>query len=136
MRVFLDTNVLISAVATRGICADIVRVVLAEHRLILGETVVAEMRRVLRDKLRVPERSAGEFEELLRREGTLVGDAPPVEGELRDPSDAAVLAEALAGEAEVLVTGDRDLLELSWSPPLVVVSPRGFWERQRTKMSS
>lgn len=132
MRVFLDTNVLVSAVATRGLCADIVRVVLAEHRLILGQTVLAEMRRVVREKLQIPEAAAAELEELLRRQAILIEDAPPIEGELRDADDAEVLAEALAGDADVLVTGDRDLLELSWAPPLLVVSPRGFWERLRS----
>ena len=46
--VFLDTNVVVSAVATRGLCADLFHVVLAEHELVLGETVLTELRPVLR----------------------------------------------------------------------------------------
>ena len=34
VRVFLDTNVLVAAFATRGLCADVVRTVLAEHELV------------------------------------------------------------------------------------------------------
>ena len=37
MKIFLDTNVLVSAYATRGICSDLVRFVLAEHELMTGE---------------------------------------------------------------------------------------------------
>lgn len=50
MRVFLDTNVLVSAYTTRGICADLLRYILAEHELLTGEVNLVELRRVLRDR--------------------------------------------------------------------------------------
>ena len=56
MRVFLDTNVLVSAFATRGICADVLRVVLAEHTLITSEVVLRELPRVLRTRIGMPSR--------------------------------------------------------------------------------
>ena len=68
MRVCLDTNVLIAAVATRGLCADV----------------------------------------------------------LRDPTDRWVLATAVASQAEVLVTGDDDLLAVQGRAPIRVLSPRAF----------
>jgi hypothetical protein len=37
VKVFLDTNVLVSGFAARGLCADVMRLVLAEHELIMGE---------------------------------------------------------------------------------------------------
>jgi predicted nucleic acid-binding protein len=55
VRVCLDTNVLIAAFATRGLCADVLRAVLTEHELVLGEVIVAEFRRVLKTKFKVPE---------------------------------------------------------------------------------
>lgn len=54
MRVFLDTNVLVSALTTRGLCADVLRVVLAEHDLIIGDVVLDELRRVLTERFLVP----------------------------------------------------------------------------------
>jgi predicted nucleic acid-binding protein len=47
VRVCLDTNVLVAAFATRGLCADVLRTVLAEHDLVVGEVILAELRRVL-----------------------------------------------------------------------------------------
>jgi predicted nucleic acid-binding protein len=41
VRVYLDTNVLMSAVATRGLCADVLHVVVAEHQLVAGEAEIA-----------------------------------------------------------------------------------------------
>lgn len=43
MRIFLDTNVLVAALATRGLCADLLRVVLREHQLVLSAQVLTEL---------------------------------------------------------------------------------------------
>ena len=128
MRVFL-TNVLVSAFTTRGICADVVTVVVAEHQLVLGETVLAELTRVLSEKMRVPAATIEETESFLRREAAGVSHASKRDVELRDADDILVLAEALEGSADVLVTGDRDFLDTAHSLPIDILSPRGFWER-------
>jgi putative PIN family toxin of toxin-antitoxin system len=131
VRVAFDTNVLVSAVATRGLCADIFNLVLAEHQLVVGETVLAEVRRVLKQKMRVTDEVIAEFEALLRAEASVVAKAKTVSIPVRDKSDMPVLAEAISGKAEVLVTGDRDLLEITAKVPLDILSPRGLWERLR-----
>lgn len=131
MRVAFDTNVLVSAVATRGICSDLFNLVLAEHQLIIGETVLAEVQRVLRQKMRVPDDVIAEFEALLRAEAQVVPKAKTTSIAVRDKADMAVLAEAISGKAEVLVTGDRDLLEITAKVPLDILQPRGLWERLR-----
>ena len=128
MKVFLDTNVLVSAVATRGLCADVFHAVLAEHQLIVGEAVLAELRRVLRQKMRLSADTIAEMDTFLRRQALVVTDAPPLRIKLRDPDDLAVLAEAVAGGADVLVTGDQDLLSMAARAPLPIVTPRGLWE--------
>ena len=129
MRVCLDTNVLVSAFTTRGICEDVLNVVLAEHQLVLGEAVLAELSRVLDKKMRMRSELAEEAVAFLRREAIIVSSAPTLPLELRDPDDVIVLSEAAAGLAEVVVTGDRDILDVAETLPLPVVSPRGFWEK-------
>lgn len=133
MRVALDTNVLVSAFATRGLCADLLRVVLAEHQLVVGATVLAELRRTLHRKLKVSGDTVDELTAFLRREGTVIDQGPEVDIKIRDKSDLAVLAEAVGGKADVLVTGDRDLLEIADAAPLPILTPRGFWDQLRIK---
>ena len=128
MKVFLDTNVLVSALATRGLCTDVLRRVVAQHDLIVGETVLRELRRVLRDKFKVPNDTIEAADRFLRREAVVIREAPSLGIDLRDPCDVPVLEEAVAGEADVLVTGDGDLLEIAGQAPLTVITPRGFWE--------
>ena len=128
MRVALDTNVLISAFTTRGICEDVLNVVLAEHQLVLGEAVLTELRRVLDKKMRMQPELADEAVAFLRREAVIVSSAPALPLELRDADDVVVVSEAVAGLAEVIVTGDRDILDVAETLPVPAVSPRGFWE--------
>ena len=132
MKIALDTNVLVSAVATSGLCADILNLVLTKHQLVVGVTVLAELNKVLRQKMRVPTEIAQELDALLRREAMVVGKTKALSVTIRDKSDVPVLAEAVAGRAEVLVTGDLDLLEITGKLPIRILTPRGLWEQLRS----
>ncbi len=134
MRVFLDTNVVVSAVATRGLCADLLHAILAEHELVLGETVLTELRRVLARKIRLPNETIDDLETFLRRQAIVTTAAAGALGKGRNAADARVVAEAAAARADVLVTGDTDLLEAT-DPLLEIVSPRGLWDRLRSASS-
>ena len=132
MRVFLDTNVIVSGFATRGLSADVVRHLMAEHELLTSEVVLEETQRVLTEKFGVPEKKAAEIERLLRRHhvGPVPDSEPPVS--VRDPDDAEVLASAISAEAEILITGDSDLLDVADRVDgLRIMTPRTFWEEVR-----
>ena len=131
MRVFLDTNVLVSAFATRGLCADVFRHILAEHDLITGEVIIVELRRVLRGRIKVPAPTIAAIEQLLRDQIVVPKPAEPHPLPIQDADDRWVLASAVAGKADVLVTGDSDLLEMASRAPLPIVDPRGFWDMVR-----
>jgi uncharacterized protein len=132
VRVFLDTNVLASAVATRGICADVLHTALAEHEVIVSEQVLGELTRTLQTKFRTPADLAREMDEFLRREAEVVGDAPKLQITVRDEDDIGIVEQAVAGNADVLVTGDRDLIEMGEDKPLPILTPRGFWDLLRS----
>lgn len=131
MKVFFDTNVLVSAVATRGLCADVVNVALAEHRLIVGETVLGELRQVLLRKLRLPAATINELEAFLREHSQVNVESRALDFRELDQDDLRVLGEAVVGEADVFVTGDQDLLQIAARSPIKIVTPRGFWELLR-----
>ena len=132
MIVCFDTNVLVSAVATRGLCADIVNAALAEHQLIIGPTVLAELQQFLLRKLRFPATVVDEVIAFLRLNATIIAAAPELAIRGLDENDRALLAETIAGNANVLVTGDQELLKLGRHASIKVLSPRGFWEMLRS----
>ena len=125
-RVCLDSNVWVAAFASRGLCADLVRLVLTEHEPIVPEVVVEEVRRMLREKLALSQAALAAAEALLVRceIGPRSAGPPPIE--VRDPDDERVLADAIAAAAEILVTGDEDLLTVAGGSPIRILSPRAF----------
>ena len=116
MRVFFDTNVLVSAFLARGLCADLLRLVLTEHTLVTSEVVLAELRDVLSRKGRLPAQQIEAIETFLREH--------PVA-----PSPVQTLELGLV-DAGLFVTGDQGVLACS-KPPLPLVNPRGCWEQLR-----
>lgn len=131
MKVFLDTNVLVKAFVARGLCADLVRYLLAEHEILIGDANIAELTCTLQEKLGAGVEQVKEVESQLR-ELTVVPDSDaglPVH--VRDPAHVVVLASAIAGEAEMLVTGDEDLLASADGSPVPIMSPRQTWDALR-----
>lgn len=134
MKVFLDSNVLVSAYATRGLCSDLLRVVLTEHELITAEVVLQEVARVLSGKMGVPSGAVDEIVASLRHHHVEPKSSRPPPVPVADPDDARVLAAALDAAAEMLVTGDSDLLKLPASAARIrIVNPRSAWELLRSR---
>ena len=131
MKVYFDTNVLVSAFTARGLCADLMRVVLAEHQLFTGEVNLRELHHVLIDKFHAPKSVAASVESQLRDHTVIPIPDAPSDIPVRDPDDAWVLASALASGADLLVTGDQDLLTIGPSVPFPVLTPRLAWEQLR-----
>jgi putative PIN family toxin of toxin-antitoxin system len=131
VKVFFDTNVLVAAFATRGLCADLFAHVLLEHELLVGEVVIQELRTKLRTKMKLPKKTVDEIEALLRDQVVVQTPGEHLNLKITDPDDEWIIAEAMAGGAHVLVTGDAALHKLGRRSPLPIVSPRGLWEMLR-----
>ena len=132
MRVFLDTNVLVSAFAARGLTAELFELVLVEHDLITGRSVLKELYKALRDKVKLPAARCAEIVEFVSSEATRVIENAPRAECKADPDDRTVLGEAIAGDAEAFVTGDVALIVLGSVGRMQVLSPRQFWESLRS----
>ncbi len=138
MRVFLDTNVLVSAFATRGLCAELFEFILLEHELITGDAVIAELTRTLRGKLKLPAARRNDIMVYVREVASShIRGSLPVDARV-DADDAVVLGEALAGAADVFVTGDGAVQRLSALDRMRILSPREAWNllRSGTQVSS
>jgi len=129
--VVLDTNVLLAAFATRGLCEAVFEVCLAAHEIVLSEHILKELRRHLRVKFKVPASRADQVIAFLREHAALVKPAKVPASACRDHSDLPVLGTAVAAESDCLVTGDRDLLDLKEFRGIPILSPRAFHDRLR-----
>jgi uncharacterized protein len=132
VRVYFDTNVVLAAFATRGLCADLFAHVLLEHELLVGEVVIRELRSKFRIKLKLSKNALDEIETLLRDQTVVKTPANHLSLGISDPDDEWIVAEALAGDADALVTGDAALHKLGKRAPLPIVTPRGLWDLLRS----
>lgn len=129
MRVFLDTNVLLSGFFGAGLCSALLhRLLESEHQLLIGEPVAREFVRVASDKFQVPPKSLALALEVLHRQHLVAAVDVSIPG-IPDADDVPIVACALAGGSELFVTGDRALLDLGDVRGLPIVSPRDAWAR-------
>lgn len=128
MKAVFDTNVLIAAFLTEGICAKLlIRARKRDFDLILCDAILQEFERVLKKKFAASPSEISDASALLsgaacdirRRIDTIA----PV---CRDPDDDPILACAREAVADYIVTGDEDLLVLKSYEGTGIISPREF----------
>jgi putative PIN family toxin of toxin-antitoxin system len=124
---------LASAFGTRGLCTDVVREVMTNHELLVSTLVLQELTRTLTEKFLVPTDDVKAItDSLMDYCVTSPGPVAPAIA-LRDPNDVQIVAAAIEGHADVLVTGDKDILTAKSQLPLKVADPREFWTLLKTQ---
>ena len=144
MRVLVDTNVLISFLlnpSEAGAIRAIVRALVEDKfTLLLPEWLVNELMVTARTKprlaARIPAERLDKFITLLREVAEPVAAIETlIPTVTRDPDDDYVLAYALVGRADFLVSGDKDLLALrGLIAGLEIVTPAEFVDRLQTRI--
>ena len=131
LRVVLDTNILVSAIAYPGSIPG--RIFSAWQRgqldVVLSRYILDEMERVLPRFAQVKLSASGirDLADSFMFRAEMVEPVAVREASLRDEADAPILGTLLSAKADYLITGDKDLLALSERYP--IVTPAAFWER-------
>lgn len=128
MRVAYDTSVLATIVSRRDLILRLQADVSTGRLVIVSSAfILDELERVLVAKLGLTKQAAKSRVRLLARVAEIVElkNITPVS---RDANDDPVIATALAGDAEYIVTFDRDLLVIKQHANVLIVTPDGFKE--------
>jgi putative PIN family toxin of toxin-antitoxin system len=129
LRVFIDTNVLISAVLSEtSICAKLLRRVIEEHELLICSYTITEATKVIERKF--PKRieiwdkflTSLEFEISYTPLNFSSMQLPPI----RDQADLPILASAVIAQPDILVTGDLDFYTPEILEYFKVLTPADF----------
>ena len=126
MRIVVDTNILIAALISRGICHELMERWFINHTLITSAFILNELREKLVTKFKYSTETADEAVLLL---GSRMQKVVPValsQPTSRDPDDDNVLATAKTGKCECIITGDKDLLVLGEFEGIRIFTPREF----------
>lgn len=130
MRVLFDTNVLVAAFLTEGLCWKLlIRANRKEFSLFTCPYILTELKKTLSSKFDFSMPEVRKVASLIKEIAEVVEyekQGIKVEGVCRDEKDDAVLASALASKADYLVTGDMDLLTLKQYKAIKIISPRDF----------
>ena len=127
MRVVFDTNVLYSALAAKGFCEEVLDEAVGDCVPVWFDPLKLELESLLARRHKIgPATQAAltAYVDLCE----FVEPQPLSSRVCRDKDDDIVLATALAGKADIIVTGDEDLLVLKKFRSIRILSPRQFLE--------
>ncbi|MDJ1172964.1 putative toxin-antitoxin system toxin component, PIN family [Roseofilum capinflatum] len=138
MKVVFDTNIWVSAIIWGGI---------PDRILLLGETqsitismsqeLLNELERTfskskLQPKLQALDLTVSSVMNLIRESVIVYPIDEITVPNLRDPDDNIVVATAIAAQADVMITGDRDLLVLETYQGISIMTAKDFLQSLET----
>ena len=127
MKAVFDTNVLVAAFVTEGLCARLLgRARRRQMDLVISSFILNEFENVLFKKFSASKGQIRTATRLISEAAQIVSHASVVSGICRDPDDDQILSCALSAEADYLVTGDSDLLELKEFHGIRILTPAAF----------
>jgi uncharacterized protein len=131
-RVVVDTNVLISRLLLpASVPGRAVRKAVDAGQLLVSEATMAELAAVLGRAKLDPYLSIADRQEFIRLLGRIAEMVPIVRAvrACRDPGDDKFLEVAVNGRADLIITGDRDLLALDASMDIAILAPAAYLAR-------
>jgi putative PIN family toxin of toxin-antitoxin system len=128
VKAVFDTNVLIAAFLTEGICAKLlIRARRRDFDLILCDGILKEFKRVLKKKFTASPRETPEVLVILSEAAQdVLEQTDSITPVCRDSDDDLILACARDAVADYVVTGDEDLLVLKNYKGVSIINPREF----------
>lgn len=127
MKAVFDTHVLVAAFVTEGLCAKLLkRARRKQLDLVVSPFIVKEFENVLLKKFSASRGEMRAATELILEVAQMVIPQPKVSGVCRDPDDDQILSCALSVNADYLVTGDFDLLEIKEFHGIRILTPGAF----------
>jgi len=127
LKVVIDTNIFISTVLGGKVSGKICELLVKKKfRLLYTLELLEELKYVLSVKdLEFNEIEIEKILTFIKAEAIFVQPSEKI-SLCRDPKDNIVLECALAGKADAIVTGDKDLLSMKFFSNIPILTPRQF----------
>jgi putative PIN family toxin of toxin-antitoxin system len=130
VRIALDSSVLIAAHISRaGVCTELLEDLLLHHELVTSEFILGELGRKLVEKFRFPASEAGQVAAFLRCAPVMVVPTALPLDVCRNLTDIPVLGTAVGGDCALLISVDRDLLDMQRINEIPIIRPGEYWRR-------
>lgn len=127
MKILFDTNVLVAAFLRGGSSCDVIEQAIHEHEIYYTIFIIGEFRRVFKDKFHYSNSIINEFVVFIDKFFIKGNTADVIENICRDSDDDQVLADGIINEINVIITGDKDLLDLKTHKEIKIIHPNDYW---------
>lgn len=122
-----DSNVWIAATITSGTSKDVVEEARVVGQVFVSPYILHEVDRVLARKIGANSQERLEVQHWMKSFSQLVEPRPRKKLDCPDPKDIPILELALEVRADLLITGDLQLLSLKKVQDILLIPPRLFW---------
>jgi uncharacterized protein len=128
VKAVFDTNVLIAAFLTKGLCSSLlIRAHKKSFDLVLCEDIIREFESILKKKLKLTSADLSEILAIVSEAASEILHHLRSKSLIcRDQIDDMIIACAVDAHADYIITGDEDLLILKKYKDVVIMSPRNF----------
>ena len=128
MKAVFDTNVLVAAFLTEGLCSGLLlRARKQAFDLVLCDDIIREFEGILKKKFKLSSNDLYEITSIVSEAASEILDhLSSVPRICRDPNDDMIIACAIDAAADYIVTGDEDLLILKRYKDIIILNPRNF----------
>ncbi len=133
MKIVFDTNVLLSSFLTEGLAKKVFDLCIDNDDIFLSEWILDELKMKLENKFLVPEDEIGRLIKFLKNISKIIEPKGTLYKKSRDLKDNPILLLADNIEADFIITGDKDLLELINYRNTKIINPRTYYELRKLR---
>ena len=127
MKIYFDTNVIISAFLTMGSSFEVIIDAVEQHEVYYTDFLIYEIERILAEKFHFSKPSVKEKTDFIRRHFIKGETAKVVISLAKDKNDNTILSDALCNNVDLFITGDKELLEIKQHKSLRIITPAEYW---------
>jgi len=128
VKILFDANVIISGFVSQGYSFDVIKDAANKHEVYCTEYLIKETQKNLSTKFPLSHEAVKSIISTVKKQFTEGKTANIIEKISRDPKDDQILADAVINEIDVIITGDKDLLELKNYKGIKIIMPKDYWK--------
>jgi|SRR3989338_3849740 len=128
MKILFDTNVIISGFVSQGYSFDVIKDAANKHEVYCTEYLLKETQKNLSTKFPLSHEAVSSIINTVKKQFTFGKTANTIEKISRDPKDDQILADAVTNDVDIIVTGDKDLLEIKNYKGIKIITPKDYWK--------
>lgn len=129
MKIFFDTNVIISAFITHGSAAEVFEHCIINHNVFTSSFIMEEFQEKLQSEFEYNKDEITDATNFIKNNFTIITNHKRLTEKLcKDKDDDNILAAALVAKVNCIITGDQELLLLRKYKNIYIISPKDFWK--------